>query len=577
MRLSLFVYLLILVCGGTGVSNAYGQLADTVEVSQAGKIAKSDELYFSAIQAKMHDDDKQAMDLLEQFILERTDVSAAYYDLSVLNYKGKKIEKAEAYIKKAIELDNTNKWYKEQYASILADRGAFEEAAKLMAELAKEQPDDPSYLIAASEYFEHAKKYDQAISYIDKAIQQTGIDEELLQRKMQIYLSLNNVDKAADVVKQLIDQDPKNGKYYKLLADLYDNNKMPAKAAAVYENAQRTIPGDPSVQLGIAEHYLKIGDSVAYMAYIKKLIVNNDLDADMQLEFLKSYVQSLPNDSIAKVQGLPIIKQLVAQHPEDAEVVAFYGEFLDVNNQHDSAMVAFKRSLALKPGNFNVWEKILSGYSDRKDADSLVKYSEKAMRLFPNQAIVHFYNAIGHQNRKEYAAAIKAMNRAIDLQPENEKEMLAQMYSQLADIYHSDKKEELSDQAFEKALKLSPNDATILNNYSYYLSVRGVKLDEAEQMSKKSLEIKPGEATFLDTYGWILYEKKEYEKAREYVQKAIDMSGPKADATLYDHLGNIYYKLNNKDKAVENWKISKEKGNDDPQIDKKISEGKFYE
>jgi hypothetical protein len=42
-------------------------------------------------------------------------------------------------------------------------------------------------------------------------------------------------------------------------------------------------------------------------------------------------------------------------------------------------------------------------------------------------------------------------------------------------------------------------------------------------------------------------------------------------------LGNVYYKLGEKDKALENWKISKEKGNDDPQLDKKISEGKLYE
>ena len=55
------------------------------------------------------------------------------------------------------------------------------------------------------------------------------------------------------------------------------------------------------------------------------------------------------------------------------------------------------------------------------------------------------------------------------------------------------------------------------------------------------------------------------------------MAGPNADGTLYDHLGNVYFKLKQKDKAIESWKKAKEKGVDDPNIDKKISEGKLYE
>ncbi len=580
MRLPLFLKFTFLALSAAAIiPSAYGQVdpLDTIEVSKAGKNAKADELYFAALKDKIKGDDKQATELFEQYITLRPEVSAAFYELSKLNYKNKNNEKAEAYIKKAIELDRGNKWYKEQYASILAEKGAFAEAAGIMAALSDTEPQDPIYLITAAEYYERAKKYEDAIIFIDKALGQNGQDEDILIRKMQLYLNMNNVDKAAEVVEKLISQDPQNGKYYKLLGDLYDNNKLPAKATAVYERARKTIPNDPAVQLGIAEHYLKNGDSVSYVAYVKKVIVNNELDAETQLELLKSYIQSLPNDTVSRDQGIPLMRQLVAQHPQDAEVLAYYGAFLEANNQHDSAVSLYKRSLAIKPGNFSVWEKLLESSTGKEYADSLIKYSERAMRLFPNQGVVHYYNGIGHLNRKEYPAAIKAINRAIDFLPENNKEVLAMMYSQLADIYNTNKQYELSDQTFVKAMKIDPDNATLLNNYSYYLSERGVKLDEAEKMSKRSLELRPNEATFLDTYGWILYKKGDYPKAKEYIQKAIDLAGVKADATLYDHIGNIYYKLNEKGKAIENWKISKQKGGDDPLIDKKISEGKLYE
>ena len=151
------------------------------------------------------------------------------------------------------------------------------------------------------------------------------------------------------------------------------------------------------------------------------------------------------------------------------------------------------------------------------------------------------------------------------------------MYSLLADIYHSNKQDDQSDKSFEKAISLDPNNPTTLNNYAYYLSERGKKLDEAEKMSQKSLDMSPGVATFLDTYGWIQYKKGNYLKAKDFIQKAIDLAGAGADATLYDHLGNICYQLNDKSKAIDYWKKAKELGADDPMIDKKISEGKLYE
>ena len=180
-------------------------------------------------------------------------------------------------------------------------------------------------------------------------------------------------------------------------------------------------------------------------------------------------------------------------------------------------------------------------------------------------------------NKKQYPQAINAIKRAIDIQPENDKPKLAAMYSLLADEYHSNKQDDLSDKTYEKVLSLDPDDASVLNNYSYYLSERGKKLDEAEKMSQKSLDLRPDESTFLDTYGWIQYKKGNYLKAKDFVERAIQLAGNKADAALYDHLGNICYQLNERDKAIEYWKRSKEMGGDDPMLDKKISEGKLYE
>ncbi len=579
MRSTLFTYFFFLGCLGGFMPHAFAQRENPDSVLNANMTAltKPDNIYFDAIKAKMQNDPVHAKALFEQFVALKPDVSAGYYELAKLYYNEKKNDKAEANIKKAITLEPQNKWYKEQHATILAENGNYLEAAGIIAGLCKTEASDEEYPKMAAEYYERAQKYDEAVKYLDLALQRFGDDEDVQMHKMQLYLEMNNADKAADVIKQLLAADPRNGKYYKLLGELYDNNKMQQKAAEVYEKALKILPDDPHVQVGLAEHYLKAGDTVAYNNTVKRAMFNPEFEASAQMEIMAAYIQTFANDSILRAEGLPLIRQLAVLHPADAQVLSVFGEFLDWNNKRDSAVMAYKRSLQAKPSDFNIWRRLLDDYTDKKSADSLIKYSDKAMRLFPNQAVINYYSAIGNYNKQDYPKAIKAINRAIDMQPESDKAVLAEMYAMLADVYHTTKQDDLSDKAFEKAISLDPANSGTLNNYSYYLSERGKKLDEAEKYSKRSMELRPNEATFLDTYGWILYKKGDYEKARNYVQKAVDLAGANADATLYDHLGDIYFRLNDKVKAVEFWKKSKEKGGDDPQLDKKISEGKLYE
>lgn len=545
--------------------------------TEEGRRAKTDELFFEALKAKQHADDEQAETLLKQFLAKRPEVAAAHYELAKLYTEQKKTEPAMASIKKALALDPQNKWYKEAKAGILIANAHYAEAAEIYGELAKADKQDDEYPVLAAEFYERAGKRQEAVNYLDMALARNPGDEDIQVHKMQLYLNMNQVENAVTVVKQMIADDPKNGKYYKLLGEVYDNNNMTDKAAALYEDISKRMPDDPSIQLGQATHYLATGDTPQYRTFVRKAITNTGMETEMQIELLKAYLSTMPDEASALAEALPLVAKLASQGTPDAQILDYYAAALEGNNMPDSAAVIYKKALALKPSEFSLWVRLMGNYQEKKYADSLIKYSERAMKLFPNQAIAHFYNGVGYMNKGNYPSAIKAMNRALDLQPETEKEATAQIYSTLADVYYSSKQYALSDQTFDKALELDPTNATVLNNYSYYLSERGMRLDDAEKMSKKSLELRPDEINFLDTYGWILYKKGDYNKAKTYIQKAMSLANGNNDATLLEHMGDILYKLNDKSGALESWKKAKEKGSDGKNLDKKINEGKLYE
>src|SRR6202012_1177405 len=133
-----------------------------------------------------------------------------------------------------------------------------------------------------------------------------------------------------------------------------------------------------------------------------------------------------------------------------------------------------------------------------------------------------------------------------------------------------------SDEAYNKALSFNPDNPYTLNNYAYYLSVRGISLDKAAQMSKHSNELQPNTASFEDTYAWILFKQKKYTDAKSWIEKAI-LHDKTSSAVQMEHYGDIMFYLGDTNAAVENWKKARSIGEQSPLLDRKINERKYIE
>src|SRR5258708_26049702 len=84
---------------------------------------------------------------------------------------------------------------------------------------------------------------------------------------------------------------------------------------------------------------------------------------------------------------------------------------------------------------------------------------------------------------------------------------------------------------------------------------RGVKLQKAQELIEKAVRLGPKNAAYLDSLGWVLFKLNQPKEALPKLLKAIELS-EEPDATLYDHLGDIYAALKEEDKAREAWRKS---------------------
>ena len=90
-----------------------------------------------------------------------------------------------------------------------------------------------------------------------------------------------------------------------------------------------------------------------------------------------------------------------------------------------------------------------------------------------------------------------------------------------------------------------------------------MKLEKARVLIERAVKIKPDSPAYMDSLGWVLYRLKKPQEALGRIQEAIKLS-PQADATIYDHLGDIYAALKQDDKALDAWRksLSVEPNND---------------
>ena len=101
-------------------------------------------------------------------------------------------------------------------------------------------------------------------------------------------------------------------------------------------------------------------------------------------------------------------------------------------------------------------------------------------------------------------------------------------------------------------------------------------LEKAREMAALANDSFPKQPEYLFTYGWVLYQMKDYRKAREWMDKALQNGGEK-DPGILEHYGDVLYQLNEPEKAIEYWKQAREMGSGSELLKKKITDKKLYE
>lgn len=171
---------------------------------------------------------------------------------------------------------------------------------------------------------------------------------------------------------------------------------------------------------------------------------------------------------------------------------------------------------------------------------------------------VFFVMGMNYFSLDQYKESIASITNAIQIDPQN-----PNFYFFRASAYEKNKQLKETIQDLKKSIELDDKNAATYNYLGYLYTENNMELTEALSFIKKAVELEPDNGAFQDSLGWILFKMEKLKESLHHLNLAVQIMLDKKedDPVVYDHLGDLFYKLNDMDNANENWKKSVEMQN----------------
>lgn len=365
--------------------------------------------------------------------------------------------------------------------------------------------------------------------------------------------ALGNMEAAGQALETAVSLDGKNNWYKENLAIVYGSLHREDKMTAIYEDLMREAPnvysnaqtltllGDKalrerkdSLALSRYEQALSLDPSYAY-ATLGKIEVYRMQGNNLQ--FL-SALSDFARDPSLLASGKVLYLREVIKHVDGP----FYRAW---HSQLDSLVTAPLIAAPADSAALRFAGEWFYG-TERKELGE--KYFARWAELYPQSIEARKVQMELSVMNKDYAKALAQAEPLLKLAGKTDTKTTLQTYSIIGDIQYELGNASKAFKAYDKALKIDPEYVPVLNNYAYYLSVRGEKLRKAEKMSRITIEKEPDNATYLDTYGWILHLLGKNDEAKIHFKKAM-IYGGKDSKVILNHYSEVLSALGEKDLA----------------------------
>ncbi|MBK9018225.1 MAG: tetratricopeptide repeat protein [Saprospiraceae bacterium] len=478
-----YLFPLLLLTALTLHAQEVGQIAPISEAE-----TQIEEIFIDGNREKLLGNWEKAAAKFKEVLEKDPKNAAASYELARVYEALKDTDKAVAAGKNAVEWDPANPWFKYYLADLYQKVDKDKEAAALYGQLVKMDPHNEGYYFKWAYYLVRSSQPAEAIKVYDQLEKMIGVNEETTRHKQTLYLGMGEYKKAGKEVQDLIARFPNNVEYRHMLAKFYDQTGEKEKATTTYQEILKLNPNDALAKIALADDN-KGKDDIKFLNSLRPVFEDPGTDIDTKIKEIIPYVNRLAETGDKSLGNslLALTSLLETVHPNAAKSHSVLGDVLFHNGQPDRALEQYRKCLELDRNVWAVWEQVLFIYFDKKDYENLVKTSEDALDLFPNQAPAHYFNGLGYNGLHKPNDALPALQQALIISAKNPP-LRFNVLKETGESYYQLKKFSQAENTLGEAFKLNPKDTALLERMGDVQYQLG-KANDALLLWQKALEL----------------------------------------------------------------------------------------
>lgn len=229
--------------------------------------------------------------------------------------------------------------------------------------------------------------------------------------------------------------------------------------------------------------------------------------------------------------------------PKDTYSRFYTGRIYLEQGNYNAALKEINQAIKINPDFVELWIYLGFVAIDIKDFETAEYAFTEAAYHGGDLIQIYYLFGVTAEMQQRYNEAYLYYHKSLKVDPQSLSTLEA-----LASLCDRIEKKDEAFRTFQKIIELDTTNSTALNYVGYTYAEQNDSLEYALQLINKALLIEKDNGYYIDSRGWVFYQMGKYDEALEELKNA---SAIVEDAVILEHLGDVYLKLNDSERAKE--------------------------
>lgn len=385
--------------------------------------------FYEALKQKGIENYSKAIDAFVKCAELFPERAVVFYELGDLYFKTKSYRLSESNLKKAIDLDADNFWFKEKLYHLYVHQNNYDKAIETAKSLLYRDKDYEEDLV---NLYAGAGRYGEAIAQIDVMDERYGFNSKRDQTRIEIYRRTQNQKGHITFLKNRLKAAVENEQNFLNLIYTLSQYNLKQEAFSTAKLFLKNHPKSHIAHVALYKFYLDDKDYDNAISSMKIVTSSAILEPHLKVKVLSDFMQFVQKNPEYKAVLLEVqpAESLDTSNRSNLEWARYYQE----QNMEDKALQFFEKVLSEHPENLSVIKTVAQLYLKTKQYQKAIEFTTDQLELFPTQLELYLVFGGSQMALQHWDRALEILEVGLDYIFE-ENEVAAQYYDLLAELY----------------------------------------------------------------------------------------------------------------------------------------------